>query len=82
MEGIAPSGWGTSFYCAARSVKRKTRIIGLLMVDILLMRDRRLRDSLFCICYAFGVGKWDMVGRISRKITQMGDRKEAERTVI
>jgi hypothetical protein len=32
------------------------------MVGILLMRGRRLRGSLFYICYAFGVRKWDRVG--------------------
>ena len=45
---VAPSGWDTSFspLRAAYYVKRKTQIIGWLMVDrSLLMRGRRLRDS-------------------------------------
>jgi hypothetical protein len=50
--------WGdTSLYCLL--------LIAYLCLAkgwFLLMRDRRLRDSLFCIYYAFGVGKWDRFG--------------------
>jgi hypothetical protein len=35
------------------------RVKGWLMVDILLMRGRRLRGSLFCLYIAFGEMEWD-----------------------